>query len=223
MKIMKPSPKLMADMKQVGSHHAGRLAEEGRRRRRRADQRLQQEVAALAPLPRPALPRSGAIGAVFVLLICVLMIAQSVLREFGVRTGASTTWSRGSAPPRSFFAMAHAFKHGDFVRVTLLLETLPRARAARARDRVLAIGRVASAYLAFWANTFTYDSWRSTRWRRACCPSRSGSRRPASRSARCCCWSPCSTNWCWCCAAASRATWSRVEERHAQGDFSSDV
>ena len=29
---------------------------------------------------------SGAIGAVFVLLICVLMIGQSVLREFGVRT-----------------------------------------------------------------------------------------------------------------------------------------
>ena len=35
MKIMKPSPKLMADMRQVGAHHAGRLAEEGRRRRAR--------------------------------------------------------------------------------------------------------------------------------------------------------------------------------------------
>jgi tripartite-type tricarboxylate transporter receptor subunit TctC len=30
----------------------------------------------------------GAIGAVFIALICALMIAQSVLREFGVRTGA---------------------------------------------------------------------------------------------------------------------------------------
>ena len=31
---------------------------------------------------------SGALGAAFIALICVLMITQSVLREFGVRTGA---------------------------------------------------------------------------------------------------------------------------------------
>ena len=31
---------------------------------------------------------SGALGALFILALCALMIAQSVLRECGVRTGA---------------------------------------------------------------------------------------------------------------------------------------
>ena len=102
----------------------------------------------------------GAIGAVFVALICVLMVAQSVLREFGVRTGAVNDIVAWFCAAASFFAMAHAFKHGDFVRVTLLLEKLP-AGARRAMETVcLLIGAVAVGYLAWWANRFTYDSWR---------------------------------------------------------------
>ncbi|MES2999689.1 MAG: TRAP transporter small permease [Pseudomonadota bacterium] len=103
---------------------------------------------------------SGAIGACFILLICVVMVAQSILREFGVRTGAANDIVAWSCAAASFFAMAHAFKHGDFVRVTLLLEKLsPRAR--RTMEIVcLAIAAVSVGYLAFWANRFTYDSWR---------------------------------------------------------------
>ena len=48
--------------------------------------------------------------------------------------------------------MAHAFKHGDFVRVTLLLEKLPpRARRALRARRRWRSPRVAVGYLAFWA------------------------------------------------------------------------
>ncbi|HZY20463.1 MAG TPA: TRAP transporter small permease [Ramlibacter sp.] len=101
----------------------------------------------------------GAIGAVFVLLIGVLMIAQSVLREFGVRTGAVNDIVAWFCAAASFFAMAHAFKHGDFVRVTLLLDSLP-ARARRVVEAAcLAIAAVSVGYLAWWANRFTYDSW----------------------------------------------------------------
>ncbi|MCG2593076.1 TRAP transporter small permease [Ramlibacter sp. XY19] len=102
---------------------------------------------------------SGALGAVFVLLIAVLMIAQSVLREFGVRTGAVNDVVAWFCAAASFFAMAHAFKHGDFVRVTLLLEHLPEKARHRLEIVVLAIGSVAIAYLAFWANKFTYESF----------------------------------------------------------------
>jgi TRAP-type C4-dicarboxylate transport system permease small subunit len=102
---------------------------------------------------------SGALGAVFVLLICVLMIAQSVLREFQVRTGAVNDVVAWFCAAASFFAMAHAFKHGDFVRVTLLLESVP-PRVRRWLEIVcLAIGSVAVGYLAWWANKFTYDSY----------------------------------------------------------------
>ncbi|MES2936674.1 MAG: TRAP transporter small permease [Pseudomonadota bacterium] len=101
----------------------------------------------------------GAIGAVFVLLICVLMIAQSVLREFGVRTGAVNDVVAWCCAAASFFAMAHAFKHGDFVRVTLLLEKLPPRGRRVMEIACLSVGCVAVGYLAWWANRFTYDSW----------------------------------------------------------------
>ena len=102
---------------------------------------------------------SGAIGAVFIALICALMIAQSILREFGVRTGAVNDVAAWFCAAASFFAMAHAFKHGDFVRVTLLLEALPAGRRRWLEIVCLVIGTVCVAYLAWWANKFTYDSW----------------------------------------------------------------
>jgi len=102
---------------------------------------------------------AGALGALFIVLIFVLMIAQSILREMGVRTGAVNDVVAWFCAAAAFFAMAHAFKHGDFVRVTLLLDTVgPRTR--RALEIVaLLIGTVAVAYLAWWACKFTYESW----------------------------------------------------------------
>ena len=103
---------------------------------------------------------AGAIGAAFVLLICVVMIAQSVLREFGVRTGAANDVVAWCCAAASFFAMAHAFKHGDFVRVTLLLEKVS-APVRRALELIsLVIGTVAVAYLTYWACRFTYESFK---------------------------------------------------------------
>jgi TRAP-type C4-dicarboxylate transport system permease small subunit len=103
---------------------------------------------------------AGAIGAAFVLIICVVMIAQSVLREFGVRTGAANDVVAWCCAAASFFAMAHAFKHGDFVRVTLLLEQVspPVRRALELAS--LGIGTVAVAYLTYWACRFTYESFK---------------------------------------------------------------
>ena len=102
---------------------------------------------------------SGAVGGVFIALIVVLMIAQSILREFHVRTGAVNDVVAWFCAAASFFAMAHAFKHGDFVRVNLLLEKLPPGPRRVLEIACLSIGTVCVAYLAFWANKFTYDSW----------------------------------------------------------------
>lgn len=102
---------------------------------------------------------AGALGATFIVLICVLMIAQSILREMGVRTGAVNDVVAWFCAAAAFFAMAHAFKHGDFVRVTLLLESVgPRTRRAMEINALL-IGTAAVAYLAWWACKFTYESW----------------------------------------------------------------
>lgn len=102
---------------------------------------------------------AGALGAGFVLLIGVLMIGQSVLREFGVRTGAVNDVVAWCCAAASFFAMAHAFKHGDFVRVTLLLDAVSAGKRRVLELASLAIGTIAVAYLAWWACRFTYQSW----------------------------------------------------------------
>ena len=102
---------------------------------------------------------AGAIGACFILVVCVLMIGQSVLREFGVRTGAVNDVVSWLCAASAFLAMAHAFKHGDFVRVTLLLEKMGPAQRRRFELLSLCIGAAATAYLAWWACRFTYESW----------------------------------------------------------------
>jgi TRAP-type C4-dicarboxylate transport system permease small subunit len=102
---------------------------------------------------------SGALGALFILALCALMIAQSVLREFGVRTGAVNDVVAWFCAAASFFSMAHAFKHGDFVRVTLLLDSLTDAWRKRFEIAALLVGNIAVAYLAWWACKFTFESW----------------------------------------------------------------
>ena len=102
---------------------------------------------------------AGGMGAACVALIGALMIGQSVAREFGVRTGAINDIVAWLCAAAAFLAMAHAFKHGDFVRVTLLLEKMGPAQRRRFELLSLCIGAAATAYLAWWACRFTYESW----------------------------------------------------------------
>jgi TRAP-type C4-dicarboxylate transport system permease small subunit len=91
--------------------------------------------------------------------ICVAMIGQSILRELGVRTGAVNDVVSWFCAAAAFFTMAHAFKHGDFVRVTLMLESATPANRRRLELVSLLIGSIATAYLAWSACLFTYESW----------------------------------------------------------------
>ena len=101
----------------------------------------------------------GALGALFIALICVLMVGQSVLRELGIRTGAVNDVVSWFCAAAAFFAMAHAFKHGDFVRVTLLLEKVNSKHRRVMEILSLGIGVVCISYLSWSAVKFTYESW----------------------------------------------------------------
>ena len=102
---------------------------------------------------------AGALAALAVFLIFVLMIGASVGRMVGWRVGGVNDIVSWLTAASAFLAMAHAFKHGDFVRVTLLLEKLsPRARHAF-EVVSLAIAAVAVGYLAWWAVQFTWESY----------------------------------------------------------------
>ncbi len=102
---------------------------------------------------------AGALGATCVALICVLMIVQTMGRHFGFPTGAINDLVAWLCAAAAFLTMAHAFKHGDFVRVTLVLEKVSPATRQRLELACLAVAAVAVAYLAWWACRFTYESW----------------------------------------------------------------
>ena len=166
---------------------------------------------------------AGCLAALCVLAICVLMIGQSILREFGVRTGATNDIVAWLCAAAAFLAMAHAFKHGDFVRVTLLLEKV-NAPVRRALELVsLAVACIAIGYLAWWATRFTWESWQFHEV--------AGGLLPLPM------WIPQTTfvvgSWLFFIAVldemvlvvrGARPTYVvSVEERHAHGDFSSDI
>lgn len=165
----------------------------------------------------------GAIGAVFVALICVLMIAQSILREFGVRTGAVNDVVAWFCAAASFFAMAHAFKHGDFVRVTLLLESLPEARRRAAEIACLSIATVSAGYLAFWANKFTYDSWAFNEVAQGLLPIPIWIPQASFALGSVLLLVAVVDELVLVLRGAKPSYVAAVEERHAQGDFSSDI
>lgn len=102
---------------------------------------------------------AAGLAALFVLAICVLMVGQSIGREMGWRTGAVNDIVSWCCAAAAFLAMAHAFKHGDFVRVTLGLEKAGTATRRALELATLAIGCLATGYLAWSANLFTYESW----------------------------------------------------------------
>jgi TRAP-type C4-dicarboxylate transport system permease small subunit len=179
------------------------------------------------PLLRKSLDRlylwAAVLGASCIALICILMMWQTFGRQFGWNTGAVNDIVSWLCAAAAFFTMAHAFKHGDFVRVTLLLERMKPARRRVFEILSLAVAVAAVSYLAFWACRFTYQSWEFNELAQGLLPL------PI--------WIPQSTF-----ALGSLLlllavvdeflivlrggvpTFVRlVQERHAQGDFSSDV
>ncbi len=102
---------------------------------------------------------AGALAALAVFLIFVLMITASIGRFAGWRVGGLNDIVSWLTAASAFLAMAHAFKHGDFVRVTLVLEKLPPNARHLFEAVSLAIAMLAVGYLGWWATRFTYESF----------------------------------------------------------------
>ena len=70
---------------------------------------------------------AGVLAALCVFAIFALMIATTIMREVGVKTGGSddvVAWLTASA---AFLGLAATFRHGDFVRMSLITERLTPA------------------------------------------------------------------------------------------------
>jgi TRAP-type C4-dicarboxylate transport system permease small subunit len=102
---------------------------------------------------------AGALAALCVLAIFVLMIYASIGRELGWRVSTINDLVAWLCAAAAFLAMAQAFRNGDFVRVTLLLDSLSAPLRRVFEILSLSVATLAIGYLAFWAARFTYESW----------------------------------------------------------------
>jgi TRAP-type C4-dicarboxylate transport system permease small subunit len=103
---------------------------------------------------------SGALAAACVFLICALMLAQALARGLGGQirgTDDIVSWLCAAA---AFFALGHTFRHGELVRVGLLIDRLsPRARRL-AELAALAITATFVCYMLWSVTRFVYESWK---------------------------------------------------------------
>jgi len=166
---------------------------------------------------------SGYLGALFIVGICVAMIGQSILRELGVRTGAVNDVVSWFCAAAAFFTMAHAFKHGDFVRVTLLLESASPANRKRLEWVSLVVGSIATGYLAWSACLFTFESWEFNDMAQGMLPMPLWIPQLSFAFGAVLLWVAVVDELLLVSRGETPTFVRAVEERHAKGDFSSDI
>ncbi|MDB5804609.1 MAG: transporter small permease [Betaproteobacteria bacterium] len=102
---------------------------------------------------------AGYLAAFFVFAIFAIMVIGSAMREMGFRTGGSTEVAAWMTAGAAFFGLAHTFKHGDFVRVGLLLESLnPKMRRAF-EVLSLSIATAFVGYMTYAVTVFVYNNY----------------------------------------------------------------
>lgn len=102
---------------------------------------------------------AGYLAAFFVFAIFLIMVVGSIMRETGFQTGGSTEVAAWLTAAAAFFGLASTFKHGDFVRVGLLIEKMgPKMRHAF-EILSLAIATVFVGYIQWSVDIYVYTNY----------------------------------------------------------------
>ena len=103
---------------------------------------------------------SGALAALCLASICIVMLAQALGREAGVLVRGADDIVAWLCAASAFLALGHTFRHGELVRVGLWIDMLgPRSRWY---TELFSLG-LTTAFLAYmlWAVvSFVHESWK---------------------------------------------------------------
>ena len=103
---------------------------------------------------------SGYLAGAFVVAIFILMMLLSVGRPLGLNIPSGDEFIAWSMAATAFLGLAHTFRHGEMIRVGLLIDRF-KGRARWWFDLLsLAAGLGFIAYFTFYAVLMTYDSYR---------------------------------------------------------------
>ena len=103
---------------------------------------------------------SGALAALCLAGICVLMLAQAVGREFGLLIRAADDITGWLCAAAAFLALGHTFRHGELVRVGLFIDMLKGGPRRAAEIAALGITALFVGYMAWAVTRFVYESWK---------------------------------------------------------------
>ena len=102
---------------------------------------------------------SGALAALCLAGICVLMLAQAGGREFGLLIRGADDITAWLCAASAFFALGHTFRHGELVRVGLWLDFLGPRKRWWAELFALSVTALFVGYMAWAVTRFVYQSW----------------------------------------------------------------
>ncbi|OGA07317.1 MAG: C4-dicarboxylate ABC transporter permease [Betaproteobacteria bacterium RIFCSPHIGHO2_12_FULL_69_13] len=103
---------------------------------------------------------SGALAAICLAAVGALMLAQAFGREAGFLVRGADDIVAWLTAASAFFALGHTFRHGELVRVGLLLERLaPRGRRL-AELAALGVTALFVGYMTWAVARFVYESWK---------------------------------------------------------------
>lgn len=103
---------------------------------------------------------SGALAAVCLASIAVVMLAQAAMRELGMLFRGADDIVAWLCAASAFLALGYTFRHGELVRVGLVIERLPARARRRAETACLALALLFVAYTAYAVLRFVYESWK---------------------------------------------------------------
>jgi TRAP-type C4-dicarboxylate transport system permease small subunit len=103
---------------------------------------------------------SGAAAAVCLAGIAAVMLAQAGMRSAGLLFRGADDIVSWLCAASAFLALGYTFRHGDLVRVSLLVNRLPPRLRHLAELACLSAAFVVVAYIAWAASSFVYESWK---------------------------------------------------------------
>ena len=102
---------------------------------------------------------SGALAAVCLAAICVMMLAQALGREARVLVRGADDIVAWLCAASAFLALGYTFRHGELVRVGLWIDKLGARARWVAELFALAVTAVFVSYMLWAVARFVYESW----------------------------------------------------------------
>lgn len=103
---------------------------------------------------------SGALAALSLAGIGVLMLGQAIGRELGVMLRGADDIAAWLCAASAFLGLAHTFRHGELVRVALWIGMLKGRARWLAEVFALSVTAVFVAYAAVAVSRFVFESWK---------------------------------------------------------------